>query len=296
MDIIDNINNVSYLCRDFKSIKMDTKRKTLSTRSANVIKHFIDPGQPAFTLAEAIALLTESSEGAVRKLIRDMVNRGLLLRLKDGVYWIIPYEHDVANYFPNVHLAAGYLVGDANYYVGYYSALELHGLISQPSMVERIVVDRQVKPSLLKIGYHQFQFIYHNEAHFFGDKNIWIDGYNKAPCSDLEKTFIDCLYRPDYAGGISEITKALYKIKDKIDYEKLLSYCRKFDTQAVIKRLGFLLDLLKVDNPVIHKLQQLKSQSFTSLEPSYENKGRLNTKWSIRQNIDTEDIVSSIFT
>lgn len=31
-----------------------------------------------------------------------------------------------------------------------------------------IVVDRQVKPSLLHISNEQFQFIYDNEAHFFG--------------------------------------------------------------------------------------------------------------------------------
>jgi predicted transcriptional regulator of viral defense system len=274
---------------------MDITNKTLSTKSANVIRHFTALNQLAFTLAEATALLRQSSDDAVRKLIRDMVNRGLLLRLKDGVYWIIPYEQDAANYFPDVHLVAGYLVGGANYYVGYYSALELHGLITQPSMVEHVVVDRQVKPSLLHIRYNQFQFIYHNQAHFFGVKNIWIDSYNKVPCSDLEKTFVDCLYKPDYGGGISEIAKALYKVKDKIDYEKLLLYCKKFDTQAVIKRLGFLLELLKVDNPVVGKLQQLKTQSFTLLEPSFENKGNLISKWSIRQNIDTEDIVSSIF-
>lgn len=275
---------------------MDTKRKTLSTKSAHVIKHFIDLNQPAFTLAEATALLRNSSDNAVRKLMRDMVNRELLLRLKDGVYWIIPYEQDAANYTPNVHLAAGYLVEDTDYYVGYYSALELHGLITQPSMVEHVVVDKQVKPSLLNIGYNQFQFIYHNEAHFFGVKNIWIDPYNQVPCSDLEKTFIDCVYKPDYGGGITEIAKALYKTKDKIDYEKLLLYCKKFDTQAVIKRLGFLLELLGADNPIMNKLHQLKTRSFTLLAPSYESKGMLNTKWSIRQNIDTEDIVSSIFT
>ena len=46
--------------------------------------------------------------------------------------------------------------------------------------------------------------------------------------SDLEKTFVDCLYKPDYGGGITEITKALYKLKDKIDYEKLFRYCKQF--------------------------------------------------------------------
>lgn len=294
--MIDILDYVSYLCRDFKSPHMDTRHKTLSTKSAIVIKHFTDLNQPAFTLTEATAFLSPSSDDAVRKLIRDMVNRGLLLRLKDGVYWIIPYEQDAASYFPNVHLAAAYLVRDAGYYVGYYSALELHGLITQPSMVEQVVVDRQVRPSSLNIGNNQFRFIYHNETHFFGVKNIWIDSYNKVPCSDLEKTFIDCLYKPDNGGGISEIAKALYKVRDKIDYEKLLLYCKQFSTQSVIKRLGFLLELLEIDNPMVGRLQQLKTKSFTLLEPSYENTGKFDSKWSIRRNIDTEDIVSSIFT
>ena len=45
---------------------------------------------------------------------------------------------------------------------------------------------------------------------------MWIDGFNKVPCSDLEKTFIDCLYKPDYAGGITEIAKAFLNAKKKL--------------------------------------------------------------------------------
>lgn len=285
-----------YIYQDLTSLNMDIIHKTLSTRSAEVLRHFNGLNQRGFTLAEATALLYHSSSDAVRKLMRDMIKRGLLLRLKDGLYWIIPYEQDAAGYFPDWHLVAGYLVGDANYYIGYYSALELHGLITQPSMVEQIVVDRQIKPSSIKIGDRQFRFIYHNKAHFFGTKSIWIDNFNKVPCSDLEKTFIDCLYKPDYGGGITEICKALYKVKEKTDYEKLLFYCKKFDAQTVIKRLGFLLELLQIDHPVVNELQQLKTRSFTLLEPSYENKGKFISKWSIRQNINTDDITSSIFT
>lgn len=294
--MISNFEYVSYLCCDLLSVKMDIKHKTLSRQSAEVIRHFASLNQPGFTLAEVTALLHHSSGDAVRKLMYDMVNRGLLLRLKDGVYWIIPYEQEASGYFPDWRLIARYLVGNANYYIGYYSALELHGLNTQPSMVEQIVVDRQIKPSILKIGERQFRFIYHNKTHFFGAKNTWIDSFNKVPCSELEKTFVDCLYKPDYGGGITEICKALYKVREKIDYEKLFLYCKKFNTQAVIKRLGFLLELLQIDNPIMDKLQQLKTQSFTLLEPSYENKGKLIGKWSIRQNINTEDITSSIFT
>ncbi len=274
---------------------MDTRYKTISSPSAEVIKHFAEINQPGFTLQEVSALLNQSSGDAVKKLMRDMVKRELLLRLKDGVYCTIPYEQEAATYFPNWHLISKYLVNDAQYYIGYYSALELHSLITQPALQEQIVVNRQIKPSSLQIKDHKFQFIYHNRNHFFGIRNMWVDSFNKIPCSDLEKTFVDCLYKPDYAGGITEIAKALFKAKEKVDYEKLFQYCRKFKAQSVIKRLGFLLETLDINNPILKKLEKIKTLSLIPLEPSYEKKGKLISKWSIRQNLETSDITSPIF-
>ncbi|MHA4808414.1 type IV toxin-antitoxin system AbiEi family antitoxin domain-containing protein [Flavitalea flava] len=270
--------------------------KTLSSKSAEVIKYFTVLNKPAFTLDEANLLLKTSNRDAVKKLMRDMIKRGLLLRLKEGVYWIIPYEQDANTYFPNWHLITKYLVGDADYYIGYYSALEIHSLITQPSLIERIVVNKQIKPSILKINGIKFQFIYYNTDHFFGNKKIWVDGFNKVSCSDLEKTFVDSLYKPDYSGGIVEIAKALYKSKDKIDFQKLYHYCERFKTQSVIKRLGFLMELLDIKNPISESLERLKSDSFILLEPSYEKKGKWIKKWNVMQNMETRDIISPLFT
>lgn len=285
-----------YLYKDFLSPQMDIIYKTLSNRSAEVIKHFNDLNQSAFTLDEAYLLLKTSTKDAVKKLMRDMIKRGLLLRLKEGVYWIIPYEQEASTYFPNWHMIAKYLVGDADYYIGYYSAMEIHSLITQPSLVERIVVNKQIKPTIIEIQGIKFQFIYHNENHFFGNKEIWIDGFNKVSCSNLEKTFVDSLYKPDYAGGIVEIAKALYKSREKLDYQKLYHYCERFKTQSVIKRLGYLLELLEINNPISDQLQRIKSDSFILLEPSYEKKGKWISKWSVLQNLETTDIISPQFT
>ena len=127
-----------------------------------------------------------------------------------------------------------------------------------------------------------------------GEGGNEVDNQNKINTSDLEKTFVDCLYKPDYGGGITEIAKALYKSKDKLDYSLLLEYCIKFKAQNVIKRLGFLLELLQVANPIIDQLQKLRTESYTVLEPSYEKKGKLISRWSIQQNMETEDITASI--
>jgi predicted transcriptional regulator of viral defense system len=124
---------------------------------------------------------------------------------------------------------------------------------------------------------------------------MWIDSFNRVQCSDLEKTIIECLFKPEYAGGITEIAKAIYKIKDKIDYSKVLQYAKRFDSQAVIKRLGFLLELLEIKHSAIDELQKLRTNSVVLLEPSYHKEGKTIFCWAIQQNVDTESIISPIY-
>jgi len=225
-----------------------------------------------------------------------MTKRGLLMRLKESVYYIIPYEANAETFMPDWHLIAEHLVNDAELYIGYYSALQIHNLITQPSLKEQIVVSKQIRPSEIKIKNIPFQFIYHNDKHFFGAKKIWIDSFNKVLCSDLEKTFIDCLFKPDYAGGIVEIAKAIYMSKEKIKYNQLYDYAIKFNSQAVIKRLGFLLEFLEINTEIIEKLQEKKTNSYVLLDTELPKQGKRLSRWSIQQNLELETIKSAIYT
>jgi predicted transcriptional regulator of viral defense system len=197
---------------------------------------------------------------------------------------------------PDWDLLADCLVRNAKHYIGYYSALQIHGLITQPSLKEQIVVSRQIRPSEIMIKNIPFQFIYHNEIHFFGGKMTWIDSYNKVLCSDLEKTIIDCLFKPDYAGGIVEIAKAIFMSKNQINFKKLLEYINKFKSQAVLKRLGFILELLEIQNSVINELLQMITSSYILLDTELPKKGKLVSKWRIQQNVESETIKSVLYT
>jgi len=182
------------------------------------------------------------------------------------------------------------------HYIGYYSALQIHSLITQPSLKEQIVINKRIKPSEKKIKNVNFQFIYHNSKHFFGYKKIWIDNFNKVYCSDLEKTIIDCLYKPDYSGGVVEVAKAIFMAKNNINYETLLKYALQFDTQVVIKRLGYLLELLQIETPIIQVLYEKRSSSVAFLDTEAPKSGKILTRWSIQQNVDIETIKNSILT
>jgi len=272
------------------------KNKYISTQSGTLLSYLNEQEITCFDYSLAQKALANSKASALRELLSNMTKRGLLMRLKEGIYHIIPYEQNAEFFMPDWHLIVEHLVNDAKHYIGYYSALQIHNIITQPSLKEQIVVSKQLRPAEIKIKDIPFQFIYHNEKHFFGAKKIWIDNFNKVICSDLEKTFIDCLFKPDYAGGIVEIARAIYMSKETIKYNTLLEYAKKFDSQAVIKRLGFLLEILEINTNILDELQKLKTTSNIVLDTELPKTGKRISRWSIQQNLETETIKSAIYT
>ncbi len=272
------------------------RNKYISKQSYEILTFFNEQDRHCFNYKLAKKALPKSNDSALRELLSDMTRRGLLMRVKRGLYYVIPYEQDAETFMPDWHLLAEHLVQEAKYYIGYYSALQIHNLITQPSLKEQIVVSRQIRPSRFRIKGVPFQFIYHNEKHFFGTKKIWIDNFNKVVCSDLEKTIVDCLFKPDYAGGIVEIARAIYTTRHKIRYNVLLDYAIKFSSQAVIKRLGFILEILQIETNIIKDLQKLKTDSVVLLDTELPKSGKIKTRWSIQQNIEIETIKRAIYT
>lgn len=287
---------ILYHCSQVCPDNITMKHKNISTQSNQLLSHFNDKGKVCFDSKTALKVFPNAKHSTVRELLSDMTKRGLLMRIKEGIYYIIPYEENAETFMPDWHIMAKYLVKGTKHYIGYYSALQIHNLITQPSLKEQIVVAKQIRPSEIKIKDVTFQFIYHNESHFFGEKKTWIDNFNKVSCSDIEKTIIDCLFKPDYAGGIVEVARAIYNTKQQIEYSKLLEYAIKFNSQAVIKRLGYILEVFEIQTSIIEELQKLKTASYVVLDTELPKTGKRNSRWSIQQNIDTETIKSAMFT
>lgn len=270
--------------------------KNISYRSSQLLNALINQKKDFFTLKDAMNILSGKDYTTVRKLLSDMAKRGIIMRIKDGLYHRIPYEQEPDQYFPNWHLTAEGMVQPKEYYIGFYSALDIHGLITQPSMVEQVVTREQVKPKTQQVKNVRFEFITLSTNRFFGFKKQWIDDFHKVNCSDLEKTFLDCLYKPGYAGGMTEITKALYKSRDKLQPNKFEDYLDKYNTQAVYKRLGFIIDQLDLFPGLQNFIAGKISLSYTPLEPSLPKQGNYKSKWGIIDNIDFQTALDSIKT
>jgi len=183
-----------------------------------------------------------------------------------------------------------------HFYIGFYSALDIHGLITQPSLKEQIVTEKQITPKYHIVKKVKFEFITLNKKRFFGYEKKWIDDFNKIYCSDLEKTIVDCLYKPNYTIGITEIIKAIYKSKEKINSDKILLHLEKFDAQVVYKRLGFLLKHLDMLSALTKEIQSKLSNSYALLDQSLPKVGKHNSEWKIVDNVGIESALKSIGT
>lgn len=228
--------------------------------------------------------------------LNAMVKQGWLTKLKKGLYARNPLSHLGKVYMPNWHKVADGLMHPRSYYVGFYSALQIHELITQPALQEYIISPIRVQPKVHKIQGINFDIMYLKSDRFFGYKKTWINDHDKVYCSEIEKTIIDCISKPQYAGGIEGIVKAINKANLKIKINVLIEYAIKFNSQAVIKRLGYLLDKMDLFPTEQKILNHLITDSYTKLDPSLKIKGRFHRKWRIEDNVEIDDILQTVNT
>ena len=120
------LNNILYLRNQNKPDILNIENKNISTQSAQLLSYFNEQNKACFDISLAQKALPNSKDGAIRELLSDMTRRGLLMRLKEGIYHIIPYEANTETFMPDWHLIAEHIVNDAQHYIGYYSALQIH--------------------------------------------------------------------------------------------------------------------------------------------------------------------------
>ena len=124
---------------------------TSNTLNWNILKSFSNDGKDCFHFADVIERFPTTEKQYLSNVLSSMIQKGMLIKLRKDIYFIVPIDSDAAIYIPDWHLVAKELVKEKKYYIGYYSAMQIHGLITQPSLSEIIVTDTQMKPSKLTI-------------------------------------------------------------------------------------------------------------------------------------------------
>ena len=266
--------------------------------SWDIIKMFSGRNRNCFSYQEVMAEFPDKYRKYLCRLLSDMVENGLLCKVSRYIFHIVPLA-DPASYVPDGHQMAKYLMHNKEYYIGYYSAMQIHGLILQRQDSREIVVTKQqIKPAIRKIKGIEFQFVYHTGKRFFGYINTWINQFEKAMVSDLEKTIVDAVGKPQLCGGIIEVGSAIYHshFKERTDHQKLFYYLAVNGSQVTKKRYLFLSDLLGLEWTADHERMLENSRSgFSLLDPAAPDQGRKQTRFGLKINVDAESIKNAIY-
>jgi predicted transcriptional regulator of viral defense system len=265
------------------------KKRPLGTLESKLVTSLASQGKDIFALAEAREV-TGGSYAATRSLLAGLVEKRWILRLVPGKYLIVPLSAgEKALYSEDWFVIGKYVVKPADYYFSYYSALAIHEMISHP--VNRVYISTPKRRKSMKVLGVAYQFIYKKPEKMWGMEEVWAKPTEKVKVSDVERTVIDCLENPQLCGGVGEAAQGLWAKRNELGCGKLVSYCKRLNSKAVVKRLGFLLDLFDIaDEKIKRELQSLLTKSFTLLDPSLPAQGRYFSRWRIRINLNPDEL------
>ncbi len=217
----------------------------------------------------------------VNKVCSSLSSKGYLHRLKKGVYLIQEKPSNIPVIKNAYKIALAMFKG----YIGFSSALRLYDLIDYEPFTIFVVTRNRSMEKI--IGEYTLKYV------AMGDKATGMTYYNGVYVSTTAKTFFDCFYKPQYGGGYSTITKALYDAD--IDWNEFLGYFG-LASSSLCQRTGYVLDLLGdatsvVPNDVLDNFKN-RIKNNTRLLPSGSSKGKYIKEWMVLDNLGKENILS----
>lgn len=253
----------------------------------SIIKRFASRNMLGFTLQDVAGEFPDKNRVYLANVLAEMVDLGVLCKISRNIYHIIPLNADPQTYAPDEHQVAKYMMQNKEYYIGYGSAMKIHGLTLQSGAREYVITKKQMKPAIRSIRGITVQFINHDATRFFGFSSIWINKSEQAMVSDLEKTIVDVAAKPQFCGGIIEVGNAISRAKDRIDYDKLFYYLSRNRNKSAKKRFLFLSDLLGLEWTADHeRMMEELGYGNSLLDPEAPDQGLRRSKFRLKINVD----------
>jgi predicted transcriptional regulator of viral defense system len=263
--------------------------KTLGPRSSALWVELNERGHTTFNLRD-VEDITGLHGSSARTLIHKAERRGLVTRLRSGLYTLVPFELGRATeYVGDPYVIAREMCEGHPYFLSHASAMELHRMVTQPQFT--IYVSSTMRTPPRSVHGHEYRFVTVKPADFSGLMQVWITKQQSVMVSDKERTILDALRQPQYAGGIPEVAKALWMSREDIKIPQLLDYVQRFSSGALRRRLGFLLELYAMASP--EQLKSLRSKltsTYDRLDPTLPKSGSFQSRWRLQLNIGIDEL------
>ena len=269
--------------------------KTIGPLAAQLVTTLHERNQVLFRVRDVKAI-TGLAEPSARSFVRSLVERGVVTRLKPGLFILVPFELGrETEYMGHPWLVAKALVGGEDYYLSHGTAMEAHQMLTQPQLVVYVSAPNP-KRSRSIMG-TEFRFVRCAKKQLFGIEEHWATKQEKVRVSDIDRTIIDGLKQPEYGGGITEVAKGLWIQREKVRPERLVEYAIRLNIGSVIRRLGYLLELYELGTDKTAKALTIRlTDSYVPLDPVLPSQGKHLHRWRLRLNVEPEEILSVVRT
>ncbi len=269
----------------------ETQRKSLSTRESRALSRLASENRQVISSSD-IADALDIPRKSAKDMAYALKEKGWLERIAHGKYLILPLAAgENAVYTEHEFVIASALVEPM--YIGYWSALNYHGLTEQMSRTVYVVTtERAQEREIHGVTYRPVTV---TEQKFFGYQPTAV-GSNRVNMSSIEKTLVDCADHPEFCGGISELAKAMQNAVDtRCSWERVVEYLRRVGNGAATKRLVYLANQLDIDLPEYRDLVKNFTTGYPLLDPTREATGTRDSKYQLRLNVDPESFLPGDF-
>ena len=275
--------------REIPNAESDAPSKTVGSRTAQLTTTLYESGQTTFTHTE-VERITGLAPASARSLIRHAVDRGVVSRLEPGLFVLVPPELGRATEFAgNPYITARQLAAGAEYFISHASAMELHRMVTQPQFVVFTSTTKRLRNRTIQGT--EFRFVLTRREDVFGVTTHWISKQDSVKVSDIERTVIDGLHLPAYCGGVTEVAKGLWMRRSDVKPERLIEYAGRLENGAVLRRLGYLLELYKIGAPAeLDRMRHSLSATYAVLDPTLSPEGAYISGWRLRVNVSPDEL------
>ncbi len=230
--------------------------------------------------SRTIAALFGLNKFQTFSLLDRMEQAGLVAQIEQGKFLLLGLTPEKVLSNP---LYIGYNLATPSY-ISFWSALHYHGFTEQVPHTVFVATTRRKKEVVFRET--RYQFVTFKPETFFGYRREMLAEL-PVVVADEAKSILDSLSLPKYAGGISEVAKALQIALSEGAFEMavLLEYAKQLKNASLSSRLGYLLELLgqAPDDLEISKKP-------VKLDPQRPISGAFNKRWQLYINMDQDNL------
>ena len=244
-------------------------------------------GLNIFTIEDVMEFKLGFSREHIHVLLHRLKKKGWITRVGAGIYLRLPASTAMEG---RLYLEDPFTVALKLFpgYLAFQSALKIHGLSEYQPFTIFVATKRKSKTVKLADQYEIKAIAL--KRRFIGYERK--EGYT---VSTVAKTFFDCFFHPQYAGGLSEVLKSLHSC-GVMNWKEFLSHCKRLGSDSFCQKIGYLLALMeketgsKVPGSVISYLES-RVHTKTLLVPRLKG-GQLVKEWLVIDNVGKNKLLS----